>query len=374
MGSIQKRGRDRWKARYTAPDGRERSKTFTTETAAKDFLAQRTLDVRRGDWIDPRLARTTVGDYALVWLDRKRVTLKPSTVASYQGLLRTCILPDWDRVPLGNVAHGDLAAWIARLTTRLSASRTRHAHIVMSQILDSAVADGMLTKNPAKNVGLPRLPEHREHRALTIPQLNSLADACGGYRLLVLVLGFCGLRFGEAAALRVRSLDFLRGRLRVTESVTELGGVLTWGTPKNHQSRSVPVPKFLLTDLTDHVGGRHPDDLVFTGPEGGPLRSANFRRRVWDPATARLGLPVVPHDLRHTAVSLAILEGADVKAVQRLAGHRSATTTLDVYAELFDTTLDSVADRLDAAYRASDLASPWPGPVSNVVPLTGDGG
>ena len=58
---------------------------------------------------------------------------------------------------------------------------------------------------------------------------------------------------------------------------------------------------------------------------------------------------ITPHDLRHTAASLAVSAQANVKAVQRMLGHGKASMTLDTYADLFDEDLDGVADRLDAA-------------------------
>jgi integrase len=92
-----------------------------------------------------------------------------------------------------------------------------------------------------------------------------------------------------------------------------------------------------------------PDDLVFTGPSGGVLRINNWRPRVFDRACAAAGIEgLTPQDLRHTAASLAISAGANVKAVQRMLRHASASMTLDVYAGLFGDDLDAVADRLDA--------------------------
>jgi integrase len=103
---------------------------------------------------------------------------------------------------------------------------------------------------------------------------------------------------------------------------------------------------------------------VFAGADGGVLRGNNFRPRFFDPAIDRLRErdPEFPditmHDLRHTAASLAISAGANVKAVQRMLGHASAAMTLDVYADLFDDDLDSVADALDHfARRASEPKS-----------------
>jgi integrase len=76
----------------------------------------------------------------------------------------------------------------------------------------------------------------------------------------------------------------------------------------------------------------------------------NFRRRVFDPAAHAAGLDgLTPHELRHTAASLAVSAGANVKAVQRMLGHASAAMTLDVYSGLFDDDLDGLAERLDSA-------------------------
>jgi hypothetical protein len=84
------------------------------------------------------------------------------------------------------------------------------------------------------------------------------------------------------------------------------------------------------------------------------LRNNNFRRRVFGPAASSVGLPeLTPHDSRHTAASLAVAAGANVKAVQRMLGHASAAMTLDVYADLFGDDMDAVADRLDEAAAAS---------------------
>lgn len=101
------------------------------------------------------------------------------------------------------------------------------------------------------------------------------------------------------------------------------------------------------------------DDTVFTAPLGGPLRSANFRTRVWLPAVRAItdtypelaGLRV--HDLRHTAASLAISAGGNIKAVQRMLGHKHASLTLDRYGHLYEEDLEQLAARLDRKYRGA---------------------
>jgi site-specific recombinase XerD len=101
--------------------------------------------------------------------------------------------------------------------------------------------------------------------------------------------------------------------------------------------------------IEDSCQGKLPDDLIFTSPLGKTLRLNNWRKNVFDPAVKTTGLiGLRPHDLRHTAASLAIQAGANVKVVQQMLGHASAAMTLDVYAGLFEDDLDSVADRLDA--------------------------
>ena len=210
---------------------------------------------------------------------------------------------------------------------------------------------------------------NRERRYLTHGHVAELADAAGPYRLLVLVLAYCGLRWGEAAALKVSRVDLMRGRLAIVEAVADVNGHMIFGSPKSHQHRSVPVPRFLRDDLAQHLAGKGQDDLVFTAPRGAVLRVNNFRRRHFDRAAADVGLEgLVPHELRHTAASLAIASGARLKGVQAMLGHASATLTLDRYGHLFGDELDAVAERLDAAFRAPRV--PLVCPEGRVIPLT----
>ncbi len=174
------------------------------------------------------------------------------------------------------------------------------------------------------------------------------------YRLVVLFLAYTGVRFGEMAALKVKRVDLTRRRAVIAESVTPVQGKgLVWGTPKSHQRREVSIPSFLVNDLAARVDGREPDDLVFGGIRNDqPLRVSTFRS-AFSAAAASIGTPGLhPHELRHTAASLAIASGADVKVVQKMLGHASATMTLDTYGHLFEDRLDEVATAMDAAREA----------------------
>ncbi len=357
MASVEKRvrsGRTAWVARWRDPSGRTLTRSFVKRSEADDYLDGIRHSLRSGAYVDPSAGRITVGEWSQRWLAAQG-HLKPSTRARYEGIVSKQVAPRWERVPLTAVRHADVAGWVAELA--LAPATVRYVHRVFSLLLDLAVRDGRLASNPANGVRLPRV-ERAEKRFLTHQQVRDLADAAGPHATAILMLAYCGLRWGELAALRVSRLDLMRRRLTVAEAVTEVRGHLTWGTPKSHQYRSVPVPRFLLDDLAALVAGRAPEDLVFVTSSGAVLRNLNFRRDVFDRAAVDAGLDgLTPHELRHTAASLAVSAGANVKAVQQMLGHASASMTLDVYSGLFDDDLDGVAERLDAA-RAIAPVSP----------------
>jgi site-specific recombinase XerD len=187
------------------------------------------------------------------------------------------------------------------------------------------------------------------------------ANDSSEYGLVVTFLAYTGLRLGEMAALRVRRVDVVARRVEVAESVTAINGVLSWGTPKGHARRWVGVPPFIAGQLARHIAGKAAEDRVFSSPGGEVLRVSNFRRDVFTPAAASVGLAgLVPHGVRHTAASLAIAAGADVKVVQQILGHKSATMTLDLCGHPFESRIDEVADALDKAARVPDVAPAWP--------------
>ena len=342
-----KRG-TKWFGFYRDVTGQQHSRQFSRKRDADLWEQEQKAAIRNDAWIDPRRSKATVGDWAEPWM-AGRVHLKPKTLSSYRSLLLTRVLPRWEKVPLTKIRHSDVVAWVAAMRVELSASRTRQAYHLLSAMLDDAVKDNRLVRNPAAGVDLPRLPKS-ERRYLTHQQLADLADACGPHRLMVLVAGYTGLRWGEMTGLRARRVEPLRGRIEVVEAVTEVDGRFVFGTPKTHQHRSVVVPRFLREDLGRHVAAQEPTDLVFASRTGGPLRVQNFRRDRFDRAAAAVGVPgLTPHELRHTAASLAIASGASIKGVQSMLGHASAQMTLDRYGHLFADELDAVADRLDAA-------------------------
>ncbi len=340
----------RWRARYVDESGAERSKRFRAKAGAQTWLDSQTAAIVTGTYVDPRRSAVTVRELAEGWYASK-ADLTPKTKLSYRSLLDTLVLPQWGDRAVRDVDHNAVQVWIAKLRTGgvrfahrpLSASRVIQAHNVLSAVLDRAVRQRYLTSNPAKAVELPRKPVG-DRRYLTHGEVEALADAIGDeYRLLVLTFAYTGLRWGEAVALRARNVNTERGRIEVVTSVTRVGSQLVEGDPKTHARRSVPVPDFLCAKLGSALAGSDGDALVFPGPDGKTLVDNYFRYR-FDQATKRAGVAgLVPHELRHTAASIAIASGANIKAVQRMLGHATATMTLDKYGHLYDDDLTALA-------------------------------
>ena len=346
-----------WLARYVAADGKERTKAFARKVDANKWLEQRVSDQVTGTWTDPELAAQTFGAVAEKWIATKAAR-KPKTVAGYRSLLDTVILPRWADAPLGAIRYDDMQAWISGLSvdgsTRfagrgLSPSRVIQTHQVVGSVLRFAVKARYIASNPAEDVELPEKLEV-DQRFLTHEQAHRLAVACGQYRTFVLVLTYCGLRFGEAVALTIQRVDLDARRITVAKSVTYVTGQgLVEGAPKNKTSRRVPIPRFLVPLLKTEMDGRGETELVFPGRDGAWLTEGQVRW-VFDSAAKEIGVEgLTPHQLRHTCASLAIQGGANVKVLQTLLGHKTATLTLDRYGHLFPDDLDRVSASFDRA-------------------------
>jgi integrase len=355
LASITKQPNGRWKVRYWTPDGlAQRSKTFDRKVDAERFAARTETEKTQGDWVDPRRGQVTLGEWVEQWWPTI-VNLSASTKATRRAILDHHVLPKFGRVQLGRITHTSVATWIAELeASGLSPGTVVKCHQVLSRVLAGAVDAGMLSRNVTTKVGLPRV-RMQEMRFLTCEQVAGLAKVHPErYRALVLVAAYGGLRFGELAGLRRRRVD-LAGRVRIEETCVEVAGELHWGAPKTDAGRrTVALPGFVAQALREHQGKWSqpgPQGVVFTGPDGGPLRRSNYRSRVWLPCLRQAGLEGLRfHDLRHTAVALWIKAGANVLEVKRRAGHTRSTFTLDRYGHLFPDADEGLADRLDSMF------------------------
>jgi integrase len=349
----------RYMVRYRKPDRTSTKKRgFKTKRDAQDFASTVDVSMQRGEYIDPTAARATIRDLGPGWLERKR-QLKASSYRPLEIAWRIHVEPTWGKRPISSILYSEVQAWVTTMTVgnpkanppakAKSATTVTRAYGVLAAILDDAVKDRRLLANPTKDVELPR-KKKKPHVFLSHEQIRDLADV-SKYPALVRVLAYCGLRWGEVTGLRVQDVDMIRRRLNIEQNAVDVGGKIVVGTPKNHQQRSVPFPAFLDAALGEACKGRHREDLVFPGPTGTYLRYTDMRENKMSwfaSAVKKSGVPrITPHDLRHTAASFAVSAGANVKAVQKMLGHKSASMTLDVYAELFDDDLDGVAIALN---------------------------
>ena len=201
----------RYRVRYRKPDHSQTAKRgFATKKAAELFLAEVEVAKASGTYLDPVSARITVGQLGAEWLAR-RSHLKPASVAVDESTWRLHVLPIWGSVPVGQVRHSAVQAWVADLASGArggkakSAALTKRAHRLLAGVLDVAVRDHRIGANPARGVPLPKQVA-KEHRYLTHEQVRRLVSASGPHAALVQLLAYTGLRWGEAAALRTRDV------------------------------------------------------------------------------------------------------------------------------------------------------------------------
>ena len=341
----------RWRVRWVDYDGSQKATHFTRKKDAEKFQERTVTNLVRGDYIDRSESRTTVGAMYVDWLP-SQVHLKPKTRYNIESKWKVHLQPKWANREVGSIRKPDISTWVAAsVEAGVGAATIEQAVGILKRVLDYAVDAGKLSSNPAIDVKVPRAKK-RAHTYLTVDQVDKLASEVGEHETLIRVLAFCGLRWGEASALRVKDVDLVRRRLNVHTTDSDVGGRIQDSTPKSHKIRSVPVPDTLIPYLRDKTKDKKATARLFATERGTAINSSNFRDRVYNPAIARLReggeFPQLRiHDLRHTCASLAVASGANVKAVQRMLGHASASLTLDTYADLFDTDLDLVAGRMD---------------------------
>ena len=372
--AINKLDNGKWRHDYRV-GGIRRYKQFRTKAEALAHELQINTAKSGGTLIDTRKGgKIRFHDLYLEWLDRiERVGAKgqrpasPVTVAGYRRVYAQHMQKHFENRTLAGVTLTVINEWLVTFSTD---DARRRAYRQLGRMLQYAVDSGYLAANPARNATINNVPTPapvREPAALTAAQLMALAEqsAEGGryagksheaYRLLILFAGTTGVRWSEVSGLKAGALTFGdRPQVVVRSTLVPVDGRLEFReTTKGRKPRIVPIPGSVAEELEVHAKGLASSELVFTSPSGTELRSSNFARRVFHPAVERCRetdstFPeIVFHDLRRTAVTLAISAGANVKLVQQIAGHSSAVTTLDVYAQLFAHDAQSSARAVDA--------------------------
>jgi integrase len=277
MATIDKyqtsRFETRYRVRYRTPDHKQTTKRgFRTKRDAEAFAATIEVSKLRGEYVAPSKARITIAELGPAWMSRQRGHLKPAAYNSMDIAWRIRVQPRWGNVPIGDIRPTAVQQWIADLSRGASGAKASgasviiHAHRVLSGILNDAVNDGLLARNPAKGVKLPRVGRKRPVY-LTHEQVMNLVVSAGEFEGLVLMLAYTGLRWGEVIGLRVRDLDMLCRRATISENAVQVNNTIHVGTTKAHKLRTVPLPEFLLPYLARQCEGKGRDDLLFPGNE-----------------------------------------------------------------------------------------------------------
>lgn len=366
----------RYRVRYRKPDGTQTDKRgFKRKLDAETWAAEHvTVAKAHGEYIDPSGGSVTVRPLYEAWMAKKRLAVKPSYYQTLETSWAAHGSAMWDARRIGTITRDEVQRWAASIAdgTGTKDGRPRSATVViravdmLAAILDDAVADRRIPSNPARGIAKPR-KRRRRHVYLTAGELYAVAAGAKWRRDIVLTLGLCGMRWGELAALRVRDVDLERHRLHIGASASTVAGRVVVSDTKTYEARSIMYPEALDAMMRRRCEGRADDGLLFESPhrpgEYLSLADCPTSSDGWfSVALRRAGVDrghMTVHDLRHTAASLMVSAGANVKAVQRQLGHRSAAMTLDTYADLFDDDLDDLSVAMSELLAREHVGKTW---------------
>jgi integrase len=318
-----------------------------------------TVRLRLGAGLDPASPDVLTGEFLSSWLAGKRA-LKQSTRRGYAqhiaGPLTALAM-----IPLRRLRAEQIAGRLAELDV---SDATRHRILAtLRAACNAAVRQRLIMFNPCNGVELA--PEERQparvYGPVEVGRFLEHAETAGHrYALLYRLVLLRGLRRGEACGLRWQDLDIEPGHLRITQEVLELGGRIVFDTPKSKTSRRVVSLDSETTRLIKAhqaaqrrerfaAGPLYADgDLIFCNQVGEVLRpghvSAEFKR-----LARGVGLPAIKlHEGRHSAATLALEAGLDIKVVSAQLGHSQTSITHDLYQHVRQVVADDAAERVAA--------------------------
>lgn len=361
MASIRKRttstGEVRWDARVRA-GRRVLTRTHRTRKLAEEWARRQEDAYRSGNLLDPDIERTTVAAYAEGWLAAR--PLAPKTRESYDAALRIRILPQLGDHEVRHLSPDIVRRWWARLPDEHPAANAK-AYRVLSAMCETAIEDGILTRDPCtvKGAGRERSPERPLIEPHQIVTVISASRERG--RALLMLAAWGGLRRGEILGLERRHIDLLHGELIVEQQAQWItGGKRIVRPPKSDAGiRRVQLPEVLAVALESHL-----EDYVAPDPaapvavtaRGKPLTPAGLNRW-WREARDEVGFHGLRmHDLRHAAGTMAAWSGATVRELMALLGHSSPAAAMR-YQHVAQSRSREIADALDAIARG-DITRP----------------
>jgi integrase len=326
---------------------RYRSKTITgTYREAQDTLSK--MLAEREAYSPHNLARKPLSVYAAHYLETTERTrrVRANTLAIMQSAFRADILPALGGKRLDSLRPHHIQTWVDSLASHHAPATVRQRYAYLRTMLNTAVTEGVLTKDPCpERIRLPKQGK-REIKALTASQLSDLLGHAspGQQRALLTLLSSTGMRPSEARALTWDDLDTLTGELTISKSVDRFGNV---AATKTSRVRRVTVPQSALIELT-----ALPRDceLIFHNGFCKHL-SANLPNLWFQDAAKSAGLKgYTVYSLRHTHVTLLIQSGVNITVVSQRVGHANPTMTLNIYSHLLPGLEAQAATQWEALY------------------------
>lgn len=341
-----------------------------TEVSGRDMdtVREKVYELRRKQKSGILINDNTVfGEYAVAWYKIKSAGLRPKSKAIYKTAFNRHIADVLGDMKLKEIKKLHIQALMSNLAY-LSKSSQSKVLFTIKQVLNSAVENGLLEKNPADGIKAGGATAKKK-TPLTGVERQILLEHVEGTEaeLFVMLCLMAGLRREEALGLTWSSvyLDEVP-YIEVTHTVTFDGNrpLHTTLLKTAAANRRIPLPPVLAEKLRNARHGAT-DGLVVASPAGGPMSLTVFRR-MWDIVLERLDISehprengscggrmakrerqlrfnVAPHILRHTYITDLCARGIDIKKIQYLAGHEDVKMTLSVYAHVTENTPEELS-------------------------------
>lgn len=335
-----------WRVRVKSKGQVVADRTFDRKADAERWEADQKRLLALGDFVPPARGKVSLGDVAEQWMTARAHSVASSTLREEGYSIRAHVPPTLRNRPVGSIRSADLEALYGELLGKLSRSTVSRFRNTLSSLFGWAVRQQIIAKNPVLASRVPRgsgTDDKAEIFPFTLDGLRALHTVLQAENAqqadIALVLGLTGLRWGELVALRARDIQQLPyPAIRVSRSAPDGEPIRT--VTKGGSARTVPLAADLLPIIQSRLEGKRPDDLLFTNSANARLNGPNWKRSVkW--AGHSDGRRV--HDLRHTAATLWLSSGVDVKTVQHWLGHSTMTLTVDTYAHWLGTDADVAA-------------------------------
>lgn len=368
---TQRHGRGkRWRVRNRGA----RTVSFDRRTDADAYDTKVKSDLLMGVIpFDHSAGRMTFATYTAKWLREKHYgTRSRSTVGSR---IDNHLTPTFGHMRMSDIRSSTVSGWLADMRDKrqrngepYSASTINLVWVAFGSIMRAAVVDHVIAVHPCDGLTPPAPPSHRVTRVWETATVTTVLDGTPErHRPIPLLAATCGHRQGEAFAVAVEDVNFLRKQITIRHQVQRVDGRLTLVPPKRGRVRTVPLPEVTAHALAAHIEQhgtrtarccccRQDNAVLFFTDDGRLLSSQDWNTDVWHPVIRATDMTPSPttgmHQLRHAYVSLLIDGGRSMKQIQEYVGHASIKVTADIYGHLFESTHDKARAVVDAAFGA----------------------